>query len=294
MSAFASLGSGSRGNATLVRMGRALLLIDCGFSRRQAEVRLQRLGVHPGDIDAILVTHEHSDHTLGIAALATRYHIPVYATQGTFKGFAPDALADVRIGGTVQGDRRFELRGVEVMPVTVPHDAREPVQFVFHRAGEKIGVVSDLGCVTPHVLDRFQGCDGLLLESNYDREMLFCGSYPARLKRRIASDLGHLSNSQAQEFLAGVASVGLRVVIGHVSERNNHPELLRRTFDGWAGRVRSLSYATQEGGAEWTTVGAYSRQAAPARDSFTPALQLGLGECRSGHLPKANRQQSIE
>ena len=255
MNAFASLGSGSRGNATCVRMGEALLLVDCGFSLRQAEARLGRLGVHPSDIDAILVTHEHSDHASGVPALAARYGIPVHATHGTFKGFAADALARLPVGETVQGGRPLRLKGVEVMPVTVPHDAREPVQFVFQHGSRRIGVISDLGCLTPHVLDRYQGCHGLFMESNHDLEMLMRGGYPARLKRRIAGDLGHLSNCQAAGFLAGVASPELDVVIGHVSERNNHPDLLDDTFGGWRGRVRSLGYATQEEGAPWTEAG---------------------------------------
>lgn len=255
MSAFASLGSGSRGNATLVRMGRALILIDCGFSLRRCEARLGLLGVTGEDIDAVLVTHEHSDHVSGVPALAAKYGIPVYASRGTFKGFASDALADDLIGGTLEGGRAFKLKGVEVMPVTVPHDAREPTQFVFRHGSCQIGVVSDLGCVTPHVLDHYRGCHGLLLESNYDHEMLFRGSYPEPLKRRIAGDLGHLSNDQASKFLGAVASAVLRVVIGHVSERNNHPDILRQTFDTWAGHVRSLSYATQQDGAAWTNVG---------------------------------------
>ena len=266
MSAFASLGSGSRGNATCVRMGQALLLVDCGFSLRQAETRLGRLGVHPADIDAILVTHEHSDHASGVPALAARYGIPLYATHGTLKSFVPDALAGVSIGETIRGDRAFDLQGVRVTPVTVPHDAREPVQFVFRHAGRQIGVISDLGCVTPHVVDHYRGCHGLMLESNHDLQMLMRGGYPAHLKRRIAGDLGHLSNSQAREFLAAVANPELRVVIGHVSAQNNHPDLLQQSFGEWLGRVRSLDYATQQGGAAWTSVGADANDANYAAD----------------------------
>ena len=256
MTAFASLGSGSRGNATCVRMGEALLLIDCGFSLRQTEIRLARLGVRPADLDAILVTHEHSDHASGVPALAARYGIPVFASHGTFKSFAPETLASMATRETVRGGQAFILKDVEIQPVTVPHDAREPVQFVFRHQDCRIGVISDLGCVTRHVLDQYQGCRGLLLESNHDREMLMRGSYPARLKQRIAGDLGHLSNEQAEEFLGVVAHPDLRVVIGHVSEQNNHPDLLAAIFGNWGRRVRSLEYATQREGATWTHVGA--------------------------------------
>ena len=256
MTAFASLGSGSRGNATCVRMGEALLLIDCGFSLRQTEIRLARLGVRPADLDAILVTHEHSDHASGVPALAARYGIPVFASHGTFKSFAPETLAGMATRETVRGGQAFTFKDVEIQPVTVPHDAREPVQFVFRHQDCRIGVISDLGCVTRHVLDQYQGCRGLLLESNHDREMLMRGSYPARLKQRIAGDLGHLSNEQAEAFLGAVAHPDLRVVIGHVSEQNNHPDLLAAIFGKRGRRVRSLEYATQREGATWTHVGA--------------------------------------
>lgn len=287
MSAFASLGSGSRGNGALVRMGRTLLLVDCGFSLKQSEGRLQRLGVRPGEIDAILVTHEHSDHVAGVPALANRYRIPVYATHGTFRSPALKGFSPELVGGIVHGDRAFVLCGMEVIPVTVPHDAREPVQFVFRHAGRQIGVVSDLGCVTPHVTDCYRGCDGLMLESNHDLEMLMRGSYPAHLKRRIAGDHGHLSNSQAGDFLAAVAHDGLRIVIGHVSERNNHADCLENTFRDWMGRIASLSYATQQGGAPWTTVENGGRHAAGSRGAETTAVQSPGGNGSPGRIPRS-------
>ena len=294
MIAFASLGSGSRGNAACVRMGEALLLVDCGFSLRQAESRLERLGVHPADIDAILVTHEHSDHASGVPALAARYGIEVHATHGTLKSFAPDALDGVPVATPVQGGRPFSLKGVAVMPVTVPHDAREPVQFVFQYGGRRIGVISDLGCPTPHVLEHYRGCHGLLLESNHDRQMLMRGSYPPHLKRRIAGDLGHLSNSQAGEFLAAVAMPEMDVVIGHVSERNNHPDLLEDTFGGWRGRIRSLSYATQQGGAPWTVVDGGTAESGEARGSSMPAIQLAARDGRPRQGAGGMRVQPVE
>lgn len=294
MIAFASLGSGSRGNAACVRTGEAFLLVDCGFSLRQTEARLERLGAHPADIDAILVTHEHSDHVAGVPALASKYGIPVHATHGTFRSFATDALAGMRVGTTVRGGHPFTLKGVEVMPVTVPHDAREPVQFVFQRGDRRVGVISDLGCLTPHVLDHYQGCHGLFLESNHDLEMLMRGSYPPWLKRRIAGDLGHLSNSQAGEFLATVAIPEMDVVIGHVSERNNHPDLLEEVFGGWHGRIRSLGYATQEEGAPWTVVGRAAADGGNARGSAGPALQLAARGDRGPQGAGGIRPRSVE
>lgn len=283
MSAFASLGSGSRGNAALVRLGETLLLVDCGFSLRQTQMRLQRLDVRPEEIDAILVTHEHSDHVSGVAALATRYRIPVWATHGTFQCRALEGFDAELVGGVVHGDCAFDVRGIDVMPVTVPHDAREPVQFVFDHGGTRIGVVSDLGCVTPHVADCYQGCDGLMLESNHDLPMLQRGPYPAHLKRRIASDLGHLSNDQAAGFLAAVANDRLRVVIGHVSESNNHPHCLEKTFANWPERIGSLCYATQRHGAAWTTLRSSGKPTQGTRPAVQPALQFGAGAGAESH-----------
>ena len=298
MIAFASLGSGSRGNAACVRMGDALLLIDCGFSLRQAEARLERLGVHAADIDAILVTHEHSDHASGVPALAARYGIEVHATHGTLVSFAPDALARVSVATPVQGGHPFSLKGVTVTPVTVPHDAREPVQFVFDYCDRRIGVISDLGCLTPHVLDCYQGCHGLLLESNHDREMLMRGSYPPRLKRRIAGDLGHLSNSQAGEFLAAVAMPEMDVVIGHVSEQNNHPTFSKtRSAAGAAAYARSPTprSRTARPGRLWMPVRRTAARLAvrPCRSyNWRPAMAgPGRAPAASGHSLSNNAEQ---
>jgi phosphoribosyl 1,2-cyclic phosphodiesterase len=147
-----------------------------------------------------------------------------------------------------------------VNPVIVPHDAREPTQFTFEHAGIRVGVVSDLGHVTPFVCEQFSRCHGLLMESNHDLHMLLSGSYPESVKRRIASNLGHLSNQQAAGFLDAVANPDLQVVVGHVSEQNNHAELLEAAFEPLRARVAELTFATQTDGADWTTVGAISSE----------------------------------
>ncbi|MEZ5596478.1 MAG: MBL fold metallo-hydrolase [Pseudomonadales bacterium] len=159
MIGLASLGSGSRGNGTLVRLGRSLFLVDCGFTVKQTEARLARLGVRPGEITAILVTHEHSDHASGVAALAHKYAIPVHASYGTLSSGSYSLH-----GEAFDGDVPFVLRDVSINPVRVPHDAREPTQFVFCRDGVKVGVLSDLGCVTPHVVEQFSDCALLMLK----------------------------------------------------------------------------------------------------------------------------------
>jgi phosphoribosyl 1,2-cyclic phosphodiesterase len=246
---FASLGSGSRGNGTLIELGDALILVDCGFTLKQTEARLRRLGVRPGDLTAILITHEHSDHIGGVAALAHKYCVPVHASYGTLR-----AAAGRLAGNAFDSHAPFSIGAVTVNPVIVPHDAREPTQFIFEHAGWRLGVVSDLGHATPFVLEQYGGCHGLLLESNYDPGMLWRGRYPEPVKRRIDSPLGHLSNEQSVGFLAAVAHDTLDVVIGHVSEQNNHPELLEAAFEPLRERVGRLQFATQDDGIHWIDV----------------------------------------
>jgi phosphoribosyl 1,2-cyclic phosphodiesterase len=231
-------------------------LVDCGFTLKQAEARLARIDLKPADLTAILVTHEHSDHIGGVGALAYKYAIPVFASFGTLDSSRKSASV---VGSAISAHNPFRIGAVEVTPVVVPHDAREPTQFVFRHDGGSVGVVSDLGCVTPFVIEQFSGLDGLLMESNYDLHMLTNGRYPERVKRRIASDLGHLSNEQAAGFLAEIAHSGLTVVVGHVSEENNHPDLLGDAFGAYQDRVRGLTFATQEEGAAWQEVAPASR-----------------------------------
>jgi len=261
----ASLGSGSRGNGTLVEIGGELILVDCGFTLRQTETRLARLHVRPGEISAVLVTHEHADHLNGVAALAHKYAIPVFATYGTLNSRA--ARQSSLVGRTIDAHDPFTVGSVSVQPVMVPHDAREPTQFVFQHDGVRVGVISDLGHVTPYVLEQYGQLDLLLMESNHDREMLLRGRYPESVKRRIASKLGHLSNQQAGAFLDEVAHPRLKVVVGHVSEENNHEDLLAETFEPLRGRVSELSFATQDDGARWVGLEAPAAAASMSRAS---------------------------
>ncbi|MEM7099386.1 MAG: MBL fold metallo-hydrolase [Pseudomonadota bacterium] len=232
-----------------------LFLVDCGFTLKQTEARLQRLGLSPGDIDAIFVTHEHADHIGGISAIAHKYSIDVYASYGTLK----HDLKGVSVH-PFDGDVGFELDGVAVNPVRVPHDAKEPTQFVFDDGNERIGVLSDLGCVTSHVIDQFSNCTHLLLEANHDPDMLRKGSYPPRLKQRVGADYGHLSNEQAWGFLDKVAHKDLQVVLGHISEQNNHPQLIQRVFEATRERLSGLAYATQDDGFDWVGARPVARQ----------------------------------
>ena len=210
----ASVGSGSKGNGTLVASEETTLLIDCGFPAREVLSRLKHLNVEISDIDAILVTHEHSDHVCGVAAVSKAASAPIYATHGTL---ASGKLEGAQTIIEIESDSNFAIGDIEVSAVTVPHDAREPVQYIFKRAAQRVGVLTDLGMVSPHVLRAYEGCDLLLLEFNHDLAMLRRGPYPASLKRRVSGDLGHLNNKQALGMLQamGEALPGT-VIAGHV------------------------------------------------------------------------------
>ncbi len=225
------------------------LLVDCGFTLKQTRRRLARLGLNPHDIAAILVTHEHADHAYGVAPLARRYGLPVYVSHGTRRGMSDWDDLDVR---TFNAHADFAIGDVHVTPVPVPHDAREPTQFVFTAGGACVGVLTDLGHVTAHVHDVYRRCNALLIEANHDRDMLWGGNYPAGLKRRIASDLGHLSNEQTVALLEALASSALQeVIVGHISEHNNCERRLEHAFSALTRRLPRLRFATQQDGFDW-------------------------------------------
>lgn len=223
---FASLGSGSRGNATLIEAGATRVLLDCGFSVKELERRLAQLDVAADSLDAILVTHEHGDHIKGVGALARRYRLPVWMTDGTFRQGRVGNLPDRRRFTSHQAP--FSISDLEVAPYPVPHDAREPAQFVFCHAGQRLGILTDAGTVTPHVTETLQACDALVLECNHDTRMLADGPYPPALQARVGGRLGHLNNRQAALLLENLEHGRLRhLVAAHLSEKNNTPELVR-------------------------------------------------------------------
>jgi phosphoribosyl 1,2-cyclic phosphodiesterase len=250
---FASLGSGSKGNATLVHGGETLLMIDCGFSLRETTRRLGRLGLEPGQLDAILVTHEHSDHCSGVAALSRKYQIPVYLTHGTC--------------GTGRCDGSFEMHRLncgdslaigefEVEAVAVPHDAAEPCQYRLTRGGRALGVLTDLGSITPHVVESFRNCQALLLEFNHDLPMLQVGDYPPHLKRRVGGDWGHLNNQQAAQLLQRIDLDGLHhLVVAHVSENNNCPHKTEEALLSALDSLDRVVWADQREGFDWLELG---------------------------------------
>jgi phosphoribosyl 1,2-cyclic phosphodiesterase len=226
---FASLGSGSRGNATLIQGGGVTLLIDCGFPFRELRRRCEWLDVDPADIDAILVTHEHGDHVRGVGPTARGLACPVWMSHGTWHAARCGDLPDLHLFSSHGGPLR--IGAMEVLPVAVPHDAREPAQFVVSHNGLRLGLLTDLGSHTPHVLQTYRTLDALLLECNHDPGMLARGPYPPALQARVGGPYGHLNNAQAAGILAGMEHARLQhLVVGHLSEKNNAPELAREAL----------------------------------------------------------------
>lgn len=251
---FASLGSGSRGNSLLVEVGRTRVLIDAGFGPRETGRRLARLGVGATEIDAVLVTHEHSDHIGGAYACASRFGWRLLATAGTLAAWTRGE-SDVA-GEAIDSHRGFAFGDMLVEPFPVPHDAREPVQFVLGDGARRLGVLTDAGHVTPHMVAMLDGCDAIVLECNHDLDLLAAGNYPQALKTRIAGPQGHLDNQAAGSLLARIDKARLRhVIAAHLSEENNSPELAQ------AALCRSLNcdaswvgVANQAVGFDWREI----------------------------------------
>ncbi|MCC6378808.1 MAG: MBL fold metallo-hydrolase [Burkholderiales bacterium] len=252
---FASLGSGSEGNGLVVEASGSRLMIDCGFGVRDAGRRLGRLGLAPSDLHAIVVTHEHSDHVGGVAALAAKHAIPVWLTFGTLAVVGERFAGLDRVYG-FDSHETFSVGALEVRPFPVPHDAREPVQFVVGDGAARLGVVTDLGTSTPAVERALSGLDALVLECNHDAAMLADGSYPANLKARISGRYGHLANEASAELLAAIDGSRLRhVVAAHLSKQNNTPSLARAALAGALGCGDDwIGVADQDIGFDWREI----------------------------------------
>jgi phosphoribosyl 1,2-cyclic phosphodiesterase len=249
---FCCLGSGSEGNGLLVEADGTRVLLDCGFGIRDTVARLARLGVAPESIEAIIVTHEHNDHIGGVAVFAARYNTPVWLTFGTLSAVAERFAGLPRVRG-FDSCEPFAIGGVEVRPFAVPHDAREPVQFVCSDGRWRLGVVTDLGVSTQHVETSLSGCDALVLECNHDIDMLANGDYPLSLKQRIAGKFGHLDNVAAAGLLSRLDNSRLKhLFAAHLSRQNNRPELARAALAGALGCAPEwIGIADQDDGFAW-------------------------------------------
>ena len=227
---FAPLFSGSSGNAVYVGCGNTHLLVDAGVSGTRVLTELRRVGVNPCELTAILTTHEHNDHIKGVGILSRKLRVPVYATRGTWAGMQGKIGAvEDRLCCVVEAGQDFYLGDLNILPFTTPHDANEPVGFCFEHRGARFALATDLGSVKKGWMNCIRGCDAVLLESNYDPDMLETGSYPYELKRRIASAHGHLCNDDAGRCAVELIEAGARqIILGHLSKENNFPELALR------------------------------------------------------------------
>lgn len=253
---FRSLGSGSTGNATLIDAGGSpgfRMLVDCGLGIRQLSVRLAQAGLTEGDINAIFITHEHSDHIGCARQFALRHGIPVWMSSGTYSALdKPDFEGWLRIA---QDGVPIDLGSLQLMPFTVPHDAREPLQLTCTDGASKLGILTDLGHATAHVLAHLQLCDALILESNHDSEMLEASSYPFFLKQRVGGQFGHLSNEAAAHIAGSVCHAGLKhLVAAHLSQQNNRPDLVHKAMEQVMGSHTELVVANATAGTRWIAI----------------------------------------
>ena len=252
---FASIGSGSEGNGLVVESGTTRVLVDCGFNISETEKRLARLGLAPDDLAAILITHEHDDHAGGVARLARRYEIPVYLTYGTLNAMGAQGAMIPRFT-LIDAHFPFVVGDLEIHPYPVPHDAREPSQFVFSDGDNRLGLLTDAGATTPHIERMLSGIDALVLECNHDIELLMNGPYPPSLKRRISGRLGHLDNATAARIVGGIDCSRLQhFVAAHLSAQNNTPELARNAMGEALGCQETwIGIATQAEGFAWREI----------------------------------------
>lgn len=252
---FASLGSGSRGNAMVIEALGTRVLLDCGFGPRELATRLATLGLVVEDISAILVTHEHSDHSAGVFKCARRFGLQVYLTHGTMLA-TRKALEEEQAMHLIDSHQAFRIGNLEVQPYPVPHDAREPVQYVLSDGSRRLGVLTDTGCITPHIELMLHKCDALVLECNHDSKMLENSSYHRSLKQRIGGRFGHLDNRASAQLLAGLKHSGLQhVVAAHLSEQNNTPQLARAALaEAMGSSLEHIGVASQDQGFGWREI----------------------------------------
>lgn len=222
---FRSIVSGSSGNCTLFSDGNTTLLVDCGLSGKRLADCLCNMNINPSELDGILVTHEHTDHTSGVGVVARKYDIPVYASTGTWQNMNVGYVPSVNVH-MFNENKPFEIGSAVVTPFDIPHDAAQPTGYIISSGGKRLAVATDMGCIDPVVEDALFGCDAVILEANYDEHMLMSGKYPEHLKRRIEGRNGHLDNKDTGVLAGELVKNGTkRIMLGHLSNENNSPEI---------------------------------------------------------------------
>lgn len=241
------LASGSRGNTAVVQTSTTKILVDAGISCRETFKRMKALDEDPRSLSAIVITHEHSDHVYGLATLCKKLRVPVFMTGATHQAWARSMRDENGVRPKLErleifaAGRSFQIGDIAVTPFTIPHDAADPVGFTFRAEGVKIGFATDLGYIPASVRDHLRRCEVLLMESNHDVEMLRVGPYPWSVKQRVMSRVGHLSNDALAEFFTSdYDGEAAYVVLAHLSEHNNHPEIARGAAEKALGPRRTL------------------------------------------------------
>ncbi len=223
---FQTLASGSKGNAILVSNSCSRILIDAGLSCKELHRRMDQADIAASDLQGVVVTHEHQDHVRGVGVLSRRHDLPVYLTRGTLENL-PQQVGTLAATHLFRDGHSFNIGDFHITPFSISHDAHDPVGLVIESEGCKLGICTDLGVVTQLVRKKLEGCHGLVLEANHDVDLLINGPYPWHLKQRIRSRHGHLSNADSCELLNALFHDGLQsVVLAHLSETNNRPDLL--------------------------------------------------------------------
>jgi len=249
------LGSGSEGNSLLVSVGETMVMMDCGFGLRDCIERLANCGVTPDQLSGIVVTHEHSDHISGVGKLARKFDLPVWLTHGTLHR-QPKAFHGISRIYEIDPHQIYVVGDMEIAPYPVPHDAAEPVQYVFSDGAKKLGVLTDTGSSTVHIENSLSGCHALVLECNHDHDMLMSSAYPYSLKQRVGGRFGHLNNHEAAGIIAKLDVSNLQhLVAAHLSRNNNTAELAVSALAGVLGCDESwIGVATQVDGFSWREI----------------------------------------
>lgn len=255
---FASLGSGSAGNALVVEVNQTRVMLDCGFSMKETEARLARINLRPEDINGVVITHEHDDHAGGAFKFSAKHNIPVWMTYGTLKmssRYLPKKQHQLQLN-EVDSHQPFSIGDVQVNPYPVPHDAREPMQCVFSDGSKKLGVLTDVGKLTPHIETMLTACEALFLECNHDANMLQKGPYAYSLKQRVGGDLGHLENQVSAQLLSRLDNSKLQHIVGaHLSAKNNTPALAQQALANVLScEADWIGIADQVQGSEWRSI----------------------------------------
>ncbi len=247
---FASLGSGSSGNATIIQIENTTVLLDCGFSCKETVSRLQRLQIDPNSITAIIVTHEHNDHISGVGAFSRKFNVPVWMNYGTYRSKKIGKLTELNLFNPHQD---FYINELQLTPIIVPHDAKEAVQFIFSYQHKKLAIMTDLGSITHHIRRSLTNIDAIIVEANHDYEMLWSGSYQQNLKYRVSGNYGHLNNEQSAQLISQLDTSALQYLIaGHLSGENNSVDKVKNTFLKILGELpKQFETVNQSEGFSW-------------------------------------------